>query len=237
MRYRALMRYYTEALRGLGIEVTSLTTVRAAEDSLIKAMRWQKTNTKHSAAVVENMKSAVCVTFGYNSEWPRLTSSSAVRATIKAIRREAPVINQKLKLTWHISQLWQYYRSMPPLPRLTWYDLIGKTICLVSVYGRLRITELEPIDAETEEPLHAGFPFVTLIKLHDNSEVIIVPRVKELALCPVQYLLEVRERIRKKRSEVECMEETTFWMKENGKRMKYEEIRQAAFLSVHGLTA
>jgi hypothetical protein len=42
---------------------------------------------------------------------------------------------------------------------------------------------------------------------------------------------EMRNRIREKKAETEeegvCMEETTFWMKENGKRLKYSGLRQA----------
>jgi hypothetical protein len=58
-----------------------------------------------------------------------------------------------------------------------------------------------------------------------------IRRNKELALDPVRHLIEMRNRIRKKKAETEegaCMEETTFWMRENGRKLKYPGIRQAS---------
>jgi site-specific recombinase XerD len=52
--------------------------------------------------------------------------------------------------------------------------------------------------------------------------------VEEEALDPIRHLVQLRNRIRKKKAESdECMEETCFWMKENGSKMGYDAIRAA----------
>jgi hypothetical protein len=104
---------------------------------------------------------------------------------------------------------------------------VGKTIVLVRTFGRLRFTELENLDAEAGEPDANGWSFITTIKMHADPEVVTVPRLRELALDPVRHLLQLRDRIRLKRTEMECMEQTVFWMREDGRRMSYENIRTA----------
>jgi hypothetical protein len=211
----------------LQIPIQTLTTYEKAEQSLLQAMRWLKNNTTLSAAVIQHVKSTVCVTFSYNTAWPKLTPSATIRATAKSIRRNKPVVRRALELHLDYRKLWQHYRQLPPLHQLSWATLVGKTITLLRAFGRLRFSELETLDAEANEPNDNGWNFVTRIKLQPDPEVIVVPRLREQALDPVQHLLQLRERIRKRKEEIECMQETGFWMKEDGKKMSYGMIRKA----------
>jgi site-specific recombinase XerD len=105
--------------------------------------------------------------------------------------------------------------------------LIGVTIILVRVFGRLRFTELESLDAEATEPDERGrWRFVTTIKLHRRPNQICIDRQPEEALDPVRHLLLIRERVRKMRRSVEeDGGESSFWVDENGRKMSYKQIR------------
>lgn len=226
-RYRREMRYYADALRGLNIDPGGLTTYQEAERSVLRALRWLKVNTNLSAAVIRHVKSTVCVTFSYQTAWPRMTASSILRATLFAQQKRNPTVVRPLQLDWTIKDMWRHYRQLPPLGRLPWDTLVSKTIVLTRVFGRLRYTELEQLDAEATEPDAKGWRFVTQIKLHKYLNEITIDRLHEEALDPVRHLLQLRDRIRRRKGEIECMEETTFWMKENGEKMTYGDIRRA----------
>jgi hypothetical protein len=225
-RFRRELRYYAEALQALRIELDSLRTYVKAEQSLLKALRWLKNEKGLTVGVVKHVKSSVCVTFGYNTTWQRMTTSTTLRAATKTIQKRNPVIRRALQLNWDFKPLWQYYRSLPPPHLLAYKTLVGKTIVLVKVFGRLRFTELMPLDAERDEPHAEGWDFVTLIKMHTDPEVVTIPRLQELALCPTRHLLQLRDRIRAKKAETDCMEDMVFWMKEDGEKMSYRNVRQ-----------
>jgi hypothetical protein len=100
------------------------------------------------------------------------------------------------------------------------------------VFGCLRFTELETIDAEAREPDADGWRFITTIKLRSEQEEVVMPRLNDLALDPVRHLLELRSKVRAKREAIGCREESTFWVKESGRKMSYTDIRNAAIASL-----
>ena len=81
------------------------------------------------------------------------------------------------------------------------------------------------MDAEETEPTATAWEFAVVLKGNVDKSIVIIPRNRETALDPIRHLLELRDRIRQRKGETDCMEETGFWMKENGKRMSYDAIR------------
>jgi integrase len=235
--FRREMRYFWEALVALNINPTTLTTAALAENALIRALRWLHKQRRDDNGLTANLtnsvcgqvKSAACTTFAYITPWPKLTSSPSIRATLRAQQREDPTVEQDLELDWEIAQLWEYIRKLPPLIQLAWLTLIGVTIILVRVFGRLRFTELAQLDAEATDPDEQGrWWFVTLIKLHRRPQQICIDTIPEEALDPVRHLLAVRSRVREKKKKTKnVVAGTSFWMGENGEKMTYKQIRNS----------
>jgi hypothetical protein len=86
---------------------------------------------------------------------------------------------------------WEYMRSLPPLDRLLRQQLVRLCIILIRVMGRLRFNELEFLGKEATEPDAEDWCFETTSKLHEDSEIVLVPRLRQLALDPVRHILEV----------------------------------------------
>jgi hypothetical protein len=82
------------------------------------------------------------------------------------------------------------------------------------------------MDGEEMEPTAEGWDFAVVMKGDIDKTVSTMPRIREEALDPVRHLVELRDRIRKKRSEMDCVCETTIWMKEDGRPMSYDMIRK-----------
>jgi hypothetical protein len=223
-QYRREITYIAKAWAALGIDLDSITTAQAAQQAVLHGLRWLDENTTHSADVLQHVKSSACVMFAYNGFWPSLTPSRVIRAALKRIRRGNPSIRKPLSLNWEFKELWLYLRSLPPPDKLLWNQLLGSTIILTRTMGRLRQTELERLDAEEDDPGEDGWWFQTIIKLHEDPEMVFVPALRELALDPVRHLLEVRKRIRQKRTQIRCMPDTSFWMDENGRKLSRVKI-------------
>jgi hypothetical protein len=236
-RFRREMRYFWEALVALNINPVTLNSAALAENALVRALRWLREERRDdkgrpahlSASVCSHVSSAVCTTFAYISSWPKLTGSTSLRATLRAQQRADPVVERDVELSWELAQLWRFIRALPPMARLPWLMLIGVTIILLRVFGRLRFTELDQLDAEATEPDASGrWRFVTLIKLHRRPQQICVDSLREVALDPIRHLLMVRNKVRKMKENMEeAMENTGFWVNENGTKMSYAQIRNS----------
>jgi hypothetical protein len=226
-KFRRELRYYVDGLKALNIDPRTIDSFEKAEQAILKVVHWLHDVMGKSPSVVSDTVSTVGVMYGYKASLSKLSASKALRSAIKVMKRRKPKVRRELKLNWKLADLWRHFRSQGVPEDLVWDDLVCKCVCLARVFGRLRYTEIQQLDAEEREPTTEGWEFVVMLKGRVEATVITIARNEELALDPVQHLIELRERIRKKKRERVCMEETGFWMMEDGKKMGYDEIREA----------
>jgi hypothetical protein len=240
-------------LEALDIEIESITSVEKAEKALARAMHWLKEKANLNPSVIEGVKSSVSVMYGYNIEWRRLSESCLLKAMVRTMKMIEPRIRRGVMLNWDLRLMWRYIRGKSVIARLSWDDLMEITVVLVKVLGRLRYTEMEVLDSEETEPEENGWRLLTRIKGDIENREVKIEKIREQALDPVRHLIEIRNRIRRKKAEAReeeengdndnnntnnsnngngniwsTVNETTFWWRENGKKMNYTAIRKAA---------
>jgi hypothetical protein len=189
--FRRGLRYYAEALKALKIDVDSITTSERAEQAIVRALRWLRTEKKLSPGVVSKVRSAVCVMYSYKLEWKgTLSSSRVLNGVLKVMKRRNPKIKKDLDLDWELKDLLRYCRNQLPPDKLSWTELLNKCICMCRIFACLRYTEMEQMDAEATEPTTDGWEFVLMIKGKGELSVIKVWKNKELLIDPVRHLKE-----------------------------------------------
>jgi hypothetical protein len=181
------LRYYYEGLSALGIDVRQLTTYSQVERTMLSVLRWLRREKQLSPSVCADTKNGVSVMYSYMSEWPRLTVSKPLCGLIKTFWMEAPPTKQQLKLNWHLVQLLRYLRTLPSVEYLEWDILMSVTICIVKIFGRVRYTEMEMLDAEQTEPNSTEWNFEVQLKGRKHKEIIAILRLRELVLDPVRH--------------------------------------------------
>jgi hypothetical protein len=144
--------------------VETIKSADQAEQALAKVLQWLRDSKKLSPAVCECVKNTVSTMYGYKLGWSKLSESRILKGLIKRLKKENPKAKKELRLDWRLSTLWKYLRSQRTPQHLSWKDLTGKCIVLARVFGRLRITEVEQLDAEETEPTEEGWEFTVWLK-------------------------------------------------------------------------
>jgi hypothetical protein len=227
-KFRRLLRYYDEGLEALNIHPISINSTSKAESAMLQVGRWlaNKRPKPLLPSVIENVAGAVGVMYGYNTNWKRLKESRPLRAMVRRLKWQRPKIVRPLTLPVPIVKVWRYIRSQLPSHEKERKVLVRVCVCQARLLGRLRYTELAQLDAEETDPTPSGWYFIVRLKGHPDLTEICIPRLREQALDPVLHLLELRNRLRAERAR-HGSNETSFWVRENGKAMSTPELRRA----------
>jgi hypothetical protein len=75
------------------------------------------------------------------------------------------------------------------------------------------------MDAEATEPGETGWNFVLRLKGHTDVDEITVQVLEELATDPVLPRTEWRRRLRQERADLDCEQQTSLWMRSDGRRI------------------
>jgi site-specific recombinase XerD len=113
--------------------------------------------------------------------------------------------------------------------QLTDEALTRKCVVLLMATTAARFTEMEqfkPNDSEPQEQ-NRTWTFFVRVKNREYKEPIVLHRTQTAEIDPIIAMLELRERIRRKRQS-KCYEENTFWYTTQWTVMSTEQIRQAA---------
>jgi hypothetical protein len=166
--------------------------------------------------------------YGYNTAWKRLTESRPLKSMVKNLRQQKPVIHRQLQLPARIGKILQHMRTLLSPDRLSREVLFQVCVVLVRLWARLRHTEVWQTDVEATEPTETGWNFVLRLKGHTDLDEITVPRLEELAIDPVRHLTEWRRRLRQERADRDGEQETSLWMRSDGRKMSPQDLRDAS---------
>jgi hypothetical protein len=187
-KFRRECRYFSEGLRALNTRVETIQSADQAEQALAKVLQWLRDSKKLSPTVCEGVKSTVSTMYGYKLGWPKLSESKILKGLIKRLKKESPKAKKELRLDWRLSTLCKYLRGQRTPEYLNSKDLTGQCIVFAKVFGRLRITEVEQLDAEDTEPTEEGWEFTVWLKGGVQPTVIMIRKNQELALDLVRHL-------------------------------------------------
>jgi hypothetical protein len=130
------------------------------------------------------------IVYGHDfSRHPRLSGLARSFCNIRPAR--APVT----EVSWHPSQLLDYFVRCGSNTHLLYIDLVGKFVCLCIMLVGMRMAEINRIDPWSSEPGDVFWQFYVKIKKHAELAPIRLHRVPTIPeIDPVLTLLEIRSR-------------------------------------------
>jgi hypothetical protein len=120
----------------------------------------------------------------------------ALSGLSRSFRVHHPAHEPYVELSWHLSQLLQYFVSLGDNnAALSYRDLMGKFVCLCMITAGMRLTEIQRLDLWSAEPTDNYWQTYTGIKKHDALSIVRLPRLPQKpSLDPVLTLINIRER-------------------------------------------
>jgi hypothetical protein len=233
--YRRGFTLFDRLLRRSGVDPLSIENVDMAVASLIRALK-VACDLKVRLSTIFLMKTAVVrlFSFMFNTD---LSHMPMVKMALRCLTLNEMPRREMLRLQWSVDQLLIYLTKLPFFAVMEFNQLTAVTVVLCMAFTALRFSELYSLDIQETLPNveRTEWKFWVHVKGHDVKEPVIIHKVSDAHLDPVDALWTLRSKVygllaaRKEKP-------LGFWYKsvnEEYVRLTYDGIRAAAVLILH----